>query len=59
MCRRVVCKKCGKPSWVGCGAHIESVLGDVPADQRCKCKAAAAQASASKADQRPWWRFWA
>ncbi len=40
MCRAVTCKKCGKPSWKGCGAHVEQVLGDVPRDQRCQCRGA-------------------
>jgi hypothetical protein len=35
MCRRVTCKTCGKPTWAGCGAHVEQVLGDVPKAQRC------------------------
>jgi hypothetical protein len=38
MCRKVNCRKCGKPSWSGCGAHVEQVLGDVPQSQRCQCK---------------------
>jgi hypothetical protein len=42
MCRAVTCNKCGKPSWAGCGAHIEQVLGHVPPAQRCQCKAQAA-----------------
>ena len=25
--------------WAGCGAHVEQVLGDVPADDRCACGA--------------------
>ena len=25
MCRRVTCSKCGKPTFAGCGAHIEQV----------------------------------
>ncbi len=37
MCQRNRCERCGKPSWVGCGAHVEQVLRDVPADQRCQC----------------------
>lgn len=37
MCQRVQCATCGKPTWVGCGKHIEQVLGDVPPDQRCQC----------------------
>lgn len=39
MCRRVDCSKCGRPSFVGCGAHIEQVLGDVPPSDRCQCHA--------------------
>jgi hypothetical protein len=38
MCRRVTCSTCGKPTFAGCGAHIEQVLGDVPKDQRCRCR---------------------
>jgi hypothetical protein len=38
MCRRVDCSHCGKPTYAGCGAHIEQVLGDVPPEQRCRCR---------------------
>jgi hypothetical protein len=38
MCQRVTCSKCGRPSFAGCGMHVESVLRDVPKDQRCKCR---------------------
>ena len=38
MCRRVTCSKCGKPSWAGCGAHVEQVLGNVAPANRCKCR---------------------
>lgn len=38
MCQRVKCSACGKPSFVGCGRHVEQVLGDVPSDARCKCR---------------------
>lgn len=38
MCQRVTCKSCGKPTYAGCGRHIEQVLGDVPVDKRCKCR---------------------
>lgn len=37
MCRRVTCPSCGKPSFAGCGAHVEQVLGDVPPADRCRC----------------------
>jgi hypothetical protein len=49
MCRRVSCPTCGKPTWAGCGAHVEQVLGDVPNDQRCQCRErAAADGAASR-----------
>jgi hypothetical protein len=38
MCRRVQCSRCGRPTFAGCGAHVEQVLGDVPRDQRCRCR---------------------
>jgi len=42
MCRRIQCEHCGKPSFAGCGMHIEQVLGDVPAADRCRCQEEAA-----------------
>jgi hypothetical protein len=51
MCRRVSCDSCGKPTFKGCGDHVEQVLANVPADQRCRCreqaKEAAVQATAA------------
>ena len=38
MCRRVECEACGKPSFAGCGRHVEEVLGDVREEDRCKCR---------------------
>lgn len=38
MCRRVVCSECGKPGYAGCGKHVEQVLGDVPSEERCRCR---------------------
>ena len=40
MCRRIECRKCGRPTFAGCGAHVEQVLGGVPPAQRCQCRAA-------------------
>jgi hypothetical protein len=37
MCTRVSCSTCGRPTFAGCGNHVEQVLGDVPADERCQC----------------------
>jgi len=38
MCRRIECTECKKPSFAGCGMHIEQVLGDVPRADRCTCR---------------------
>jgi hypothetical protein len=48
MCRRVTCEKCGKPTFAGCGAHIEQVLGDVPKAERCTCREQGASGSSGK-----------
>lgn len=45
MCRRVECRECGRPTWAGCGQHIEQALAGVPEEQRCKCPR-----------RLPWWR---
>jgi hypothetical protein len=37
MCARITCDRCGKPSWAGCGQHVEEALGGVPAADRCHC----------------------
>ena len=38
MCQRVDCSVCKKPSFVGCGMHVEQVLRDVAPDARCRCR---------------------
>ena len=35
MCRRVTCRTCGKPTWAGCGQHVDEALAGVPASERC------------------------
>jgi hypothetical protein len=37
MCHAVTCKTCGRPTWKGCGDHIEQALAHVPAADRCQC----------------------
>jgi hypothetical protein len=37
MCQRIRCRQCGKPSWAGCGAHVERVLAGVLPEERCQC----------------------
>ena len=45
MCRRVQCDQCQRPTYAGCGAHIEQVLGDVPPSERCRCREERAKAA--------------
>ena len=40
MCHRTTCRNCKKPTWAGCGNHIEIALKGVPKSDRCKCTAA-------------------
>ncbi|WP_433674476.1 hypothetical protein [Microbacterium gorillae] len=37
MCMQVICHECGKPTWDGCGQHIEQALAGIPAAERCAC----------------------
>lgn len=37
MCRRVTCPTCNKPTWAGCGQHIEEALAGIPKSERCTC----------------------
>ena len=32
------CATCGRPTFAGCGAHVEQVLADVPTTERCRCR---------------------
>jgi hypothetical protein len=37
MCHRVQCARCGKPTFMGCGRHVEQALAGVPIAERCRC----------------------
>jgi hypothetical protein len=37
MCTKVVCRRCDKYTWSGCGQHVNQVLKGVPKSQRCVC----------------------
>lgn len=52
MCQRITCRQCGKPSFAGCGRHVESVLGDVPPSERCHGHTAKADTSSGIAKPR-------
>ncbi|KAH6567087.1 hypothetical protein BASA61_007588 [Batrachochytrium salamandrivorans] len=45
MCRMVQCSKCTKPTWAGCGMHIETALAGVPVESRCACSRAVESSS--------------
>ena len=45
MCRRVTCSVCKKPTWAGCGQHIEQALAGVPKGDRCRCTEAEKKAA--------------
>lgn len=36
MCMRVTCDICGKPTWAGCGQHVEDALAGVATADRCQ-----------------------
>lgn len=38
MCSKVECKECKKPTWQGCGEHVEEALHGVALEDRCQCK---------------------
>ncbi len=38
MCSKVVCPKCKKISWAGCGRHVDIIMKNVKPEDRCKCK---------------------
>ncbi|MBK8259214.1 MAG: hypothetical protein IPK82_41975 [Polyangiaceae bacterium] len=50
MCRRITCPQCGKPSFSGCGAHVEQVLRDVPVNERCRCAEEHSRQTSGQAD---------
>jgi hypothetical protein len=56
MCSQVTCPKCKKPTYAGCGAHVEQVLAHVPRDQRCKCREE--RSLAAETEPKPKRRSW-
>lgn len=50
MCSKVTCRQCGKPTWSGCGEHIEVALAGVPEGQRCQGHSAPSSPNSSKSD---------
>ena len=58
MCTRITCSTCKKPTYSGCGAHVEMVLGDVRPADRCKCRESQSQSSqgGNASNRIPWFR---
>lgn len=40
MCAQVTCPICSKPTWAGCGQHIDLALAGIPEQDRCQGHAA-------------------
>ena len=55
MCKQTTCTNCKRPSWSGCGARVEQVLGHVPPGQRCQCRTGTPAASQRQPDTRLSW----
>ena len=36
MCSKVICRQCKKPTWSGCGEHIEEALAGIAKKDRCQ-----------------------
>jgi hypothetical protein len=58
MCRRVNCPTCGRPTWAGCGLHIEQALAGVPKAERCQCDESASehQTSSPEGGSQSWFK---
>ena len=54
MCRRVQCSTCGRPTFAGCGAHVEQVLAGVPPEERCRCREQGSRGASRTAGSRSW-----
>jgi hypothetical protein len=58
MCQLAACPQCKRPTYAGCGKHIEQVLGHVPKADRCRCRETVqTQAHAAPRATKAWWPF--
>ncbi len=53
MCRPANCRTCGKTTWAGCGQHVDQVMRNVPASQRCAGHVKAESASSGRLPRSP------
>ena len=56
MCRRVTCNSCGKPTFAGCGMHVQQVLGDVRREDRCRCNEKRSAAPRTRGEEQSLWK---
>lgn len=49
MCSPTRCRTCGKTTWSGCGAHVDSVRAGVAPEQWCP-------GHPGHESSTPWWR---
>ncbi len=52
-CRRGQCPTCNRPTYKGCGNHIEPGLDDVLSSERCQCAEKSRRAKAAR-PKRSW-----
>jgi hypothetical protein len=55
MCQRVTCPTCGKPTYAGCGRHVEAVLRDVTPEARCRCREARGKTASPSVGEHEGW----
>ena len=48
MCHEIACATCSKPTWEGCGEHIEHALKHVSLNERCTCPREKVKAAGSE-----------
>jgi len=53
MCYPVQCPDCGKTGWAGCGQHVDTVTGSVPASERCRCRETLVTDERDRAERQP------
>ncbi|MDP9463252.1 MAG: hypothetical protein M3P52_01400 [Actinomycetota bacterium] len=54
MCRKVTCSTCKRPTWAGCGAHVDLVLRNVPPAERCQCHRGQKTSTRSSEHRQSW-----
>jgi hypothetical protein len=50
MCHQITCERCAKPSWSGCGNHVEQALAGVALSDRYTCDQQAGSSSSASTE---------